>query len=306
VTSVFQHLISKGASFQVLEVDLSKQKELAKIEQHLLHEVDGPVETLIHCAGIYEEFNFNQEIPDTVLDNQACIKNGSAMFLHDLSLKLDGLKHFIIVGSSSMDTLAHFMCTYSATNSMLAGLARKRESMQLPCTILNMTSIKDVGLVQKDRKVEQFQRTVGIEAISSIRAIGALETIMSRGISSMLHYQYFSPEKKENVHSYWSETLGTAAVSSAIVFGTLSSGQKKQTITTYDEIFSYIKGIIQELFGEQEISPGTLISSMGIDSFGMIEFGQHLQADLGFKVDPTVLSLTVGEFTNSIYKKTTS
>jgi len=303
VTNLFQHLISKGASFDVLQVDLSKEEELEKIEHHLLYELDGPVETLIHCAGIYQEFNFNRDIPDNVLDSQASVKNGSAIFLHELSLKLDGVKHFVIVGSSSMDIPAHFMCTYSATNSMLAGLARKRESMQLPCTILHMTSIKDVGLVHKDRKVEEFQRAVGIEAISSIRAIGTLEAMICRGISSLLHYQYFSPEQKEHVHAYWSENFGTTAVSSTIIFGTLSSGEKKQSMTTYDEIFSYIKGITQELLGEQEISSSSLIPSMGIDSFGMIELGQHLQGDLGFKVDPTVMSLTIGELVNSIYKK---
>ena len=301
VNKMFPHLISGGATIHALQVDLTCPEDLQKVEHHLLHEVDGPVETMVHCAGIYEGFHFSN-ISDNALERQATVKVESALFMHHLSLKLERLKHFIIIGSCSIDTMAHFMATYSASNAMLAGIARQRESLQLPVTILNMTSIKDVGLVQSDESTREFQERVGIEAISSTRALRSIETMLEKGRSSMLQFQYFTPEVKMKTNSFWFETHGTMAVPGQLVFGN-PVGTTRGHAKTYEDILNQVIGIIQEFNDVSDIGPATFLSSVGVDSFKMMEFGQQIQADFEYTIDPSVMSMTIGEIATAIHKK---
>lgn len=306
VTDKFEDLIAKGATFHVLQVDLKNEDELRKIEDFLTNPNNGPVEAMIHCAGIFENFKFDEEIPENVLDRQADIKNRTAMVMHKISMKVAGLKYFIIIGSASMEVPAHFMTSYAATNSMLAGLSRFRESVGLPCTTLHMTSLKDVGLVQKDEKISEFQNLIGIEAVSSNRALDTLETMLSMGISNLLHYQYFSPEQKRVVHAHSYETYGTSAISENISFGLVSSDNQKIKLKTYEDAVRYLESILLEILGISEASPTRQIGTLGVDSIKMIEIGRQLKQDLGYSVDPTVFTLTLGDLASHIFKSVAS
>lgn len=302
VANIFPHLTSRGATIHVLQVDLTRPKDLEKIEHHLLHEVNSPVETMVHSAGIYESFHF-QNISNNALERQAVIKVDSALFMHHLSLKLEHLNNFIIVGSCSIDVPAGFMGTYSSSNAMLEGIARQREYLKLPVTIINMTSISDVGLVQGDKITREFQERVGIEAVSSARALLSLETLLEKGRPSMMQYQYYSPEEKLNINSFWFETHGSISVPGQLVFGNTAVATKRRR-KTCEDIVNQIIGIIQSSQGVSDIGPNTFISATGIDSFGLMDLGKQIQMDFDYILDPSVIGMTIGELALAIHKST--
>jgi len=308
VTRMYADLMADGAIFEVIEADLTNKDDLAKIEVHVTEKgKHGKIETIIHCAGIYEPFYFDEILSTSnVLERQGDIKICSAIFLHQLSLKLNGtVKYFILVGSNSSELTQPFMASYAATNAMLGGVARQRQNLGLPVTILHMSSIKDVGMVSKDEVTLDYQKRFRMEFISSTRAIKAFEKMLCDDVPSMIQAFYVSRHLMTQIGAGWNGAHTTPSVDSLLIYGEegkKSSGGNMRA--SYDQALERVTWLLQDILGvEGEISSTLSLSMMGIDSLGILEFRQHLQDEFDYTIDRTAFTMTIGDLAKEIHNR---
>lgn len=303
VTEKFKDLIKLGVEIKVIVADLSKEEDLEKIENYVINHAPANVETLIHCAGIYEAFHF-EEVHDGVLDAMSNIKVRSALFLHNLSLKIKPVKHFILVGSTSSEFPAAFVASYGATNRMLEGLSQYRESMGLPSTILHMTSIKDAGIVFNDKSIADFQKSqLNMELIPAARAVRAIHVMIETYTRSLYHvcYSHFDVKSTND----WNGAYTTPSVEGILVFGQEEASKDYGAYqqSTYEEILEMIIHSIKDLFSiEDDIGPGSALQMIGIDSLGIMELRQYLLTTFGYAIDRSAISLSLNDLAKSIMK----
>ena len=308
VTKMYSDLIESGAIFEVIEADLTNIDDLAKIERHATEKRrDGQIKTMIHCAGIYEPFYFDEILnKSNVLGRQGDIKIRSAIFLHNLSLKLkESIQYFILVGSNSSELTQPFMASYAATNAMLGGVARERQALGLPVTILHMSSIKDVGMVSKDEVTLDYQKRFRMEFIPSTRAIKAIEKMLCDNVPSMVQAFYVSRHLMNQIGAAWNGAHTTPSVDSLLIYGEdskKSSGGNMRA--TYDQALERVTWLLQDILGiEGEIPPTLSLSMMGIDSLGILEFRQHLQDEFDYTIDRTAFAMTIGDLAKEIHNR---
>lgn len=305
VAAMYKDLIADGTVIEIIEVNLSDKKDLQKIEECVMREpVHGSVETMIHCAGIYEPFYF-EDVPDNVLDRQGDIKVQSAMFLDELSRKLESVKHFIIVGSNSSELTPPYLATYSATNGMLGSVARKRESEGLPVTILHMGSLKDVGIVAKDEATLAYQKKTGYELLNSPRAILAFEKMLSDGTKSMLHAFYYPHSLAKKLGTGWVGAHTTPVVDSLLIFGEQTNKVSGGAHASYNLTVERVIWLLMDSLNMDQvnITTSTTLSSLGVDSLAILEFRQHIQDEFGYSLDRSAFAMTVGDLSRDIYNK---
>lgn len=305
VTTIYQDLVENGASFRVIEADLACEEDLQKIKDDVMNEpVNGRVETMVHSAGIYEPFFF-EDIANNALEKQGNIKVQSAIFLDHLSRQLDMVKNFIIVGSNSSEFTAPSMATYSATNGMLGSIARNRECDGLPVTILHMGSLKDVGIVAKDESTLSFQKKTGYEFLNSARALTALEKMLSQDISSILHamFQPFAFSKSSGTGWVYSHMTPTA--DSIVIFGGQKNASGGGMQASYNQTLERVTWLLVDSMGldKENVTSSTTLSSLGVDSLGILEFRQHVQDEFGYTLDRSAFAMTVGDLSKEVYNK---
>lgn len=306
VAIMFKDLMEDGTVIEVIEANLSNESDLEKIEQFVTCEpVHGHVETMIHCAGIYEAFYF-EDVPDDVLERQGDIKVQSALFLDKLSRKLHrSVKNFMIVGSNSSEFTPPFLATYSATNAMLGSIARKREYEGLPVTILHMGSLKDVGIVAKDEATLAYQKKTGYELLNSPRAIMAFEKMLSDQTTSMLHAFYYPQSLAKNLGSVWIGAHTTPVMDSRLMFGEQSNKASDGVHASYNLTLERVIWLLMDSLNidQEHVTASTTLSSLGVDSLAILEFRQHIQDEFGYSIDRSAFAMTVGDLSRDIFNK---
>ena len=304
IRKMYQDLIVGGAIFEVVEADLSVQKDLERLEGIVMsHPIHGQVETMVHCAGIYEVFHL-EDVSDNELNRQCDIKVQSALFLDQLSRKLGTVKHFIMVGSNSSEIVYPTLVTYAASNAMLASVARKRHSEDLPATILQMGSLKDVGIVAKDQFTLTNQKKVAVEFLNSARAVMAFEKMLEDNIDDVAHLFFVSLLSSKRLGLGWNGGHSTPLVDSLVVFGETKRAFRLVQ-ATYNEILDRLIYLISNTLGidQESTTASSSLSSMGMDSLSVLEFGQHVWDEFDYLLDRSAYAMTIGDISRGIYNK---
>eukprot|EP00890_Picochlorum_soloecismus_P005947 jgi/Picsp_1/6353/NSC_03702-R1_---NA--- len=147
-----------------------------------------------------------------------------------------------MIGSSGIESgiLASNFC-YDASNRMVEGLARERIRLGLPCTILNMAGLQDVGSVASNDQCKSMLRTTGLELPPSRRAIMDLENAVARGHNNILQCQFAYHDPVKMIQPYM-----PCSSQKCIVFG--SHGNESSTGDSWlnpgTDLFGYLHGAL--------------------------------------------------------------
>ena len=303
VTKIFEDLIASGAVFKVVEVDLSSLKDLETLERTVTSPpVLGHVDTMIHSAGIYEEFHI-EHISDDILKTQCDIKVRSALFLDQLSRKLESVKCFILIGSNSAEITVPYFASYGASNAILASIGRKRLSEGLPAAILQMASLKDVGIVANDQGKLNYQIKAGYEMMNSARALISFDTMLSNGAAEIVHQALFPYRDIKSFGAGWIGSHTTPVDDSLLIFGECEAATIDAR-ASYNVVLERVLWIFTDSLGIERglASASTSVSSLGIDSLSILELRQQIQDEFGYSLDRSAFAMTIEGLSKEIYK----
>ena len=304
VTRYFANLIASGATFEVVEADLSSRKDLEMLETIVMSPpVLGQVETMIHCAGIYKAFYF-EDVSDDVLNLECDIKVQSALFLDQLSRKLESVKNFIVIGSNSAEATGPYFASYGASNAILASIARKRLSEGLPATALQMASLKDVGMVVTDQATLEFQKKGGFEFMNSACALMGIESMITHETAEIFQTVHLPFNRIKGWGSGWVGAHTTPVVESLIMFGEAEVSSRGAD-WTYNLVLERLIWLLTDVFEVEQgqVSESMSLSSLGIDSLAIMELRQQVQGEFGYSIDRSAFAMTVGDLSKDIYNR---
>lgn len=292
IKSMFRHLIESGCKIDAVEVDLSDSKDQEMLGALCL-ESDPTIQGIVLSVGIWETKGV-YEMRNGDLESACDLKVGSAWHLHQVSLKMKNLNHFIMVGSfSSKILILHNMSVYGANNSILDAIAKHRKELGLPCKILQMSSLSDVGLLSADMKAFKYQKAWGAQFITSIRALIDLEALILSDEMESCHIQLF-------------DGVLTAGPNFSSVFGSLTLGasMESKSFGSLEEIQQYLIGILMDITHSKDMDGSCALADTGLDSIGMTELAQHVLSDFGLNLINMGIAphTTVSEFAKTLFK----
>ena len=304
VTNMFADLLASGATFEVVEVDLSSSEGYEAIEKTVMGPtVRGRVESMVHAAGFWEPFSF-EDISEEPLKRQCDVKVQAAMFLDQLSRKLGSVVRFILVGSSSAEQTSRSLATYGASNAMLAAVGRKRLSEGLPSTLIGMTTLFDVGLVARDAGTLEFQKKSGFQMINAACALMTIESMLSEDTPEMVQVVYASPHQFGTGGAGWTGSSGTPVADPVLLFGDSSRCVGDSACITYGAILDRVLWLFIDSMGvgEGDVSASSSLAGLGIDSLDIMDVGQQLLDEFGYQIDRKAFAMTVGDLAKDIYQ----
>lgn len=296
IHSLYSDLISNGAEFDILCLDLSKPADLDNLASHC-KTLRHPLRTMVHAAGNYLP-TLLPDVNEKILFDHLSLKNDLAAVLHQVSLELGTVNNFFIIGSTSSIVPSQGAACYGASNAILAGLARERIRLGLPCTILNMTAISDVGIVTKQQELVAFFASTGVASIPSSRAIADLEDMAINGLHEMIHTQKFS---RVRYHDFLSSNCAWKV---PMMFGQCQNTPHQGVVTTVEDIAEFLVEIIKEICGiDGDVSLQSFLVDLGMDSMGLLDFEQQVAEKYQVStIDRGVLTKSVLEIAKSITK----
>jgi NADPH:quinone reductase-like Zn-dependent oxidoreductase/surfactin synthase thioesterase subunit/acyl carrier protein len=295
IHSLYSDLISNGAEFDILCLDLSKSADLDTLASHC-KTLRHPLRTIVHAAGNYLP-TLLPDVNEKILFDHLSLKNDLAAVLHQLSLELGTVNNFFMIGSTSSILPLQGAACYGASNAILAGLARERIGLGLPCTILHMTALSDVGIVTKQQELVAFFHSTGIASTSSSRAIADLEDMAINGLHEMIHIQ------KRSEVQYHDALSANSAWKVPMMFGQCQNTSNHGVVTTVEDIAESLVEIIKEICGiDNDISLQSLIVDLGMDSMGLLDFEQQVAEKYQVTIDRGVLTKSILEIAKSITK----
>ena len=305
VPRMFEDLIAAGATFEVVEADMSGGREgYDAIEKTVFGPVvGGRVESCVHCVGFWETFSF-EDIQDDCLKLQAGVKVGAALFLDQLARKLPSsvLRHFILVGSSSSEQTVWNLASYGASNAMLAAIGRRRLSEGLPATICHLVTIVDVGVVATSGEALSAQRKSGWAMMNAASAVAKFESMLAEDVREVLCATYLAPDGNDDVK--WKEPPVTPCVDQILLFGG-NSREIDASLLTYDAILERVIWIFVDTMGVDlgDVTASASLTGIGIDSLGMMDVSKQLVDQFGYQIDRTAFSMTIGDLAMDVLQR---
>ena len=301
VTKVFEDLIAAGAIFEVVEADLSNPEGYEIIEKTVFGSVvDGQVESCVHAVGFWEPFYFS-DIQEEPLKLQADVKVQAALFLDSLSRKLGSVARFILIGSNSDEQTASLLVSYGASNAMLAALGRMRLSEGLPATLLSLPTIIDVGVVAVDEQALASQRKLGYPMINSASAIMTIDSMIAEDTHELVQAVYVGPQRSGDL---WSFAPWTGVADPVLLFENATNSRIDNALETYDAVLERVQWLFVDSMGvgEDDVTASTSLTSLGIDSLGIVDIGQQLKDQFGYTMDRTAFSMTVADLAKDVHQ----
>lgn len=196
---------AKGLTIEVMTVDTAKEDDVARLCRRA-HQMDPPVRAVFHVAGVSVDVVLPEMKPESLFEVADCKARG-AWFLHQHSLSLP-LDHFVCVSSIASLIGGLGMSSYSSANAFLDALMRYRRARGLPGAAFNMSSLSDVGILANNLQARKFQLKMGVEYMTSFRALQELEAGLMTGQNPII--TMFFKEKTRTMFPFqapWSHHL---------------------------------------------------------------------------------------------------
>ncbi|MFN8008639.1 MAG: SDR family oxidoreductase, partial [Terriglobia bacterium] len=179
---VLDRLNEKGARTRVVQGDVSKEEDVARIVEETNSGAALPLRGVIHCAGVLEDGEILQQNWDRYRRVLAPKVDG-AWLLHRATknMKLD----FFVLYSSAASILGSAGQTnHSAANAFLDALAHYRQSQGLPAISINWGAWSEIGAAAA-RWSEEALRSQGITPISPVEGFEITNELIRRGSSQV-------------------------------------------------------------------------------------------------------------------------
>ena len=236
-----------------------------------------PLRAIFHCAGVSIDKSI-LELEGSDWLRTAGPKAAGALYLHQHSLGIP-LEHFVVISSCSVNHGADTVGAYVSANAFLDSLMRLRHAQGLPAHSLNMASLSDAGMLFNDYRSRQVQLNSGMEFASTEAAIDALESLIGCGI---VHGSQTYFRIKQARWSYPTLSSFIHGDPEVLTLG-LDKGKTLRTLQS-DEVLGVIIEQLKAVGGLDDISPSSVLSAAGLDSFSTVAFTFRLKQEMGIDV----------------------
>jgi len=283
-----------GVTFEVLTIDTGNEADVKKLCAHA-KTMSPPVKSVWHVAGVSVDVLLPEMKPENYMEVADCKARG-AWFLHENTLDM-GLDYFVCVSSIAALIGGPGMASYSSANAYLDALMRYRRQQGLPGTTFNMASLSDVGILKNNLSARKFQLKVGMEFMSSTRAMEMLETGLVVGLNPVVT-MFFKEQTRDMFPSQaaWSHQLNEAISLGAVAANSSFMSAKEISAFLADEIRS-ITGVTTVLVTAQ-------LTALGLDSLGFVELGGRMKKHFNVEMESVKMSpsMTLEDVAKVIFK----
>ena len=295
VRGMFRDILDDPAvKMEVMTIDTASEEEMKKLTDRA-HKISPPVKSIFHVAGVSVDIVLPEMKPEDFYEVANCKALG-AWLLHKETLDLP-IENFVVVSSIASLIGGLGMSSYASSNAYLDALMRTRRSKGLPGAAFNMSSLSDVGILANNLSARKFQLKMGVEYITSFRALQELEMGLVAGMNPII--TMFFKEKTRTMFPFqapWSHQLGEAL--------TLGAVAAKGDFMTTKEIAAFLSEEIKEITGAAEVLTTSQLVTLGLDSFGFVELGGRIKKHFGIEVSSVKMSPdnTLEDVSKIIYK----
>jgi acyl transferase domain-containing protein/acyl carrier protein len=169
-----QKLEAAGAQVWPVAADIAEDQVKDVIQQ--IAASMPPLRGVFHAAAVLEDGPISQVTPERL---QRVMKPKAAgawnLHRHTLDLPLD---YFVLFSSVASLVGNPGQAPYVAANTFLDALAHYRRSRSLPAISINWGALGEVGMVARDRGVEEHLMRIGLHSFTPAQAMGVLGKIL--------------------------------------------------------------------------------------------------------------------------------
>jgi acyl transferase domain-containing protein/NADPH:quinone reductase-like Zn-dependent oxidoreductase/NADP-dependent 3-hydroxy acid dehydrogenase YdfG/acyl carrier protein len=278
-----------GAQVVPVAADVAEEPHVKRLIEQIAGSMP-PLRGVFHAAAVLQDGPISQVTPER-LDKVMKPKAAGAWNLHRQTRHLP-LDHFVLFSSVASLIGNPGQASYVAANTFLDALAHYRRSLNLAGISLNWGALADVGMVARDRGVEEHLRRVGLKSFTPAQAVAVLGQVLQWNpvelgvaIADWHLWGEFNPAwaaSPRYADLLATETAGGASEENAVLqtLRQMPAAERPGTIAS----------LIAELVAEtlrlplQQVDHGLSLLNMGVDSLMAMELQTAVEKKVGVKV----------------------
>lgn len=290
----WQKLVYEGVELAYLSADLTSDQFVTELKAF---EVDnGKITSVAHLAG--------------VIDDKQLAEMDSDTFRKVVRVKADGLNNVLkVLPVSQLNTLLAFssialltgnsrQSNYCAANHYIENVTRNLRSQGVRGLTVHVGAIRDVGMIQRDKRLRQHIENTGLSLIGSANLFIGIKHALLRGdgvvtVAGKPNWEKWSQLEVSAARSpRFKEVLADVGNASTDVYESLCHDLSQADDNTRPHILGeIIRGLFAPILRLEaaEISMTDGFSDLGIDSLMATELQLVLKKNLGIEV--SLLSL---------------
>lgn len=289
---------AQGVNVLTAACDVSNRAALAHVIQQIKNELP-PLKGVVHAAAVIED-SLAMNLSNEQLERVLRPKITGARWLDELTDHLT-LDLFVLYSSATTLLGNPGQACYVAANHWLEALAANRRSRGKAASCPRWGAIDDVGFLARNEKIkEALQSRIGGQALSSDKALDALEQMILNNITNqgVLEFDWgplsrFLPSANQ---AKFREVALTALESDQSddnrlnTDALLAMSDEELVKTVLDLLTSELAGIL--MTSEEKLDINRSMYDMGLDSLMGVELMSAIESRLGVTVSVMALSET--------------
>ncbi|KAI8626148.1 hypothetical protein F5Y19DRAFT_478754 [Xylariaceae sp. FL1651] len=316
---VVGRLTASGASAQIFSVDVSDEKAVFDVVQHVSRRL--PIRGVVHAAmvlrdGLYKDMTFSayQEVLQPKMQGAIAL---------DRALADTPLDFFIMTSSISAVLGNPGQANYAAANSFLDYMALRRRRNGLPACSIALPMVEDVGVVSENATVAEalerkmpfgidekemltaFEAAILYGQPTNVQDVGLGDVQLVLGLEPDAMLQTMGDDQRDILDAFWYQDTRVSSVRTAleakseIVGGQGPGGSFISTLSgmAQDDMLKALGTHIAErtarILGLEPDAlelEGASVASYGIDSMIGVELQRWLFTEFGLQIGIATLS----------------
>jgi acyl carrier protein len=286
-------LRNRGVQIRVAAADVSRQAGLARALQRAGAGLP-PIRGIIHSAMVLDDATVANMTPEK-FQRVLAPKVAGAWNLHALSRRMP-LDFFVLYSSISSVIGSPGQANYAAANQFLDGLARYRRARGLPALSVNWGRIGEVGVVARDRNLEEYMGRIGVHGLPPATALETLGRLL-QGNAAQVSVVKVDWRKISNnfpaAAARYAELVGLAASETETVEEDWSA--RLRSVPAAERV-AMITELLKETIAKvmrtsaSKLDPARPLNEQGMDSLMAVELLVSLQNQFKVSLPPAKLS----------------
>lgn len=285
---------SKGIDIIYLQADISEVSSVSKLTE-LIHQIGMPVNGVVHAAGVIRDKLFNELSWEDI----NIVSKSKVLGLINLEKCLEAfeanLQFFICYSSASAMLGNAGQTNYAIANSIMEGIARKRQMQGRVATTIAWGPWIEEGLISGQKDVIAHLNSTGMGGLSTTDGMAVFDEFVL-GKSACIgvlanNWPKFIKFYGLNTRLYFEEVI----FKNSNLFGKDTSEDiPKTTVDSADNIVEKVASLIGRLVGETAQSilndPDRTLKNIGLSSLGIVQLRNKLRQELSIQLPAVIFA----------------